>query len=101
MLKKALLGLWATCVCLIFNAGGTFAAANDIVLYATDATNMRGNWARAADATAAGGQLLTSVDKGWSSTGGAQASPADTVDFTFAAPSATSYRVWLRMRGTA
>ena len=55
MLRKALLGLWATCVCTTLGAATAFAAPNDIVLYAIDATNLRGNWSRVADAAAAGG----------------------------------------------
>jgi hypothetical protein len=64
MLRKALVGLWATCVCVTLSATAAFAAVNDIVLYATDATNLRGNWSRGADAAAAAGQLLNSVNKG-------------------------------------
>ena len=102
MFRKALVVLWVTCVCATLGTTSTLAAAaTDIVLYAGDATNLHGNWSRGADASAAGGQLLTSADKGWSNTGAPLASPADSFDFTFTAPAATSYHVWLRMRAGA
>jgi len=74
------------------------AGATDIVLQASDATNLRGNWSRVADTSAAGGQLLSSTDRGWANTGGPLASPSDSFDFVFTAPAATAYHVWLRMR---
>ena len=43
------------------------AAATEIVLYASDAANLHGNWSLAADASTAGGQLLNSADNGWAS----------------------------------
>src|SRR5471030_2231608 len=99
MFRKTFMALCATCVFLM----PLFASASgsDIVLYATDSSNAHGNWARASDPTAAGGQTLTSADKGWSNTGGPLASPPDYVDFTFTAPSATPYHMWMRMRATA
>ena len=50
--------------------------------------------------SAAGGQLLSSADSGWANTSGPSTAPANSVDFTFSAPSATAYHVWLRMRAT-
>ena len=38
---------------------GLHASAPDIVLFASDAANMKGNWARAADSSAADGQALS------------------------------------------
>jgi hypothetical protein len=52
------------------------AAAPDIVLYASDAVNVSGNWSRATDATAANGQTLVSVDQGWSTPNALLAVPA-------------------------
>jgi len=100
MEKRALLGLAAVCVCAALSANGALAAGADIVLYGTDATNLRGNWSRVADASAAGGQVLSSADNGWANTAGPASAPANSVDFTFSAPSATAYHVWLRMRAT-
>lgn len=96
MFRKALVALWSTCAFLTANAAG--AAPGDIVLYATDGSNLHGNWIRQPDSTAAGGQVLASVDRGWANTAGALASPADFIDFRFNAPSGTPYRLWVRMR---
>src|SRR5215475_1822676 len=96
-----LLGLCATCVCVALQAPVAAAAATDIVLYASDAVTLRGNWSRATDGTAAGGSMLASVDRGWSNTAAPSASPADYVEFPFAAAAATPYHLWLRLRATA
>ena len=77
------------------------AATSDVVLYASDSVNLHGNWSRVSDATAAGGQTLSSTDRGWSNTGGPLASPADYFEFTFDAPSNTPFHVWLRVRASA
>src|ERR1700681_1206850 len=77
-----------------------YAATGDIVLYSSDVTNVIGNWTKTSNSFAAGGQQLTSVDKGWSTPDSPLASPADYFEATFNAPSATTYHVWLRLRGT-
>lgn len=97
MFQKALLGLWATCVYAALGATNV-SAATDVVLYAADAANVRGNWARAQDPTAAGGQLLVSTDKGWATADRALASPVDSFEFSFTATANTPYHVWLRLR---
>src|SRR5262245_56923291 len=74
------------------------AAATDVVLYATDASNLRGNGSRVADGGAAGGQMLVSADRGWSSADSALSAPADSFDFTFTADANTAYHVWFRLR---
>ena len=90
------------CVCvwigLIGMANGGAAATPDVVLYATDAVTLRGNWARQSDASAAAGRSLASADNGWSMTGTPLATPADYAEFTFSAPSSTRFHVWLRLR---
>ena len=101
MKKIALRALWATCVSLTLGSSRATAASNDIVLFASDAASMKGNWARAADPGAAGGQALSSADLGWSSTTNGTASPADYVEFTFNATAGTPYRIWLRLRAGA
>jgi len=97
MRKTALMGAWATCVCLAL-AGTARAATGDIVLYAADATNLHGNWARTPESTAAGSQTMTSVDKGWSATDAPLAAPVDYFEATFNANAGTKYHVWLRLR---
>src|SRR5215467_8652864 len=94
MVKKALVGLWAVCVLFAPRAN---AAGTDVVLYASDATVLHGNWTRTADVSAAGGQMLASADKG-ASFNNPSPSPADYVEFTFTAPANTPHHLWARMR---
>ena len=101
MRKTALMGLWAACVCVAAQQTPTAAATPDVVLYAVDAATLRGNWALVADSSAAAGTRLNSADLGWSNTTAPIPAPADYVEFTFVAPAATPYHVWLRMRATA
>ena len=74
------------------------AAASEIVLYASDAANLHGNWALAADASTAGGQLLNSADNGWASADTPMAAPGHYFEFTFSAPANTPFHIWLRLR---
>lgn len=74
------------------------AAATDVVLYASDASLVRGHWGAAASSTAAAGRLMRSADQGFSSTQAPHASPANYFEMSFDAPAATTYRVWLRLR---
>ena len=85
---------------MMVGAGVRAFAAGDIVLYSTDFTTIRGNWATAATTTGAGGQMLSSIDRGWSATAAPQAAPADYVEATFSAPSYTPYHVWVRLRAS-
>jgi endonuclease/exonuclease/phosphatase family metal-dependent hydrolase len=77
------------------------AAAGDVVLYSTDFQTMQGNWSRVAASDAAGGQMLSSADLGWSSPDSALAAPTNYVEATFSVPSATPYHVWVRLRAGA
>ena len=74
------------------------AATGDVVLYASEATVVKGNWTAAASGGAASGRSMGSQDNGWSSTASPQAAPANYFEMTFTAPANTSYRVWLRLR---
>jgi endonuclease/exonuclease/phosphatase family metal-dependent hydrolase len=76
------------------------AAAEEIVLYASEASVVRGNWGAASSSTAAGGQTMRSNDYGFSSADVPQASPANYFEMSFDAPAGTTYRVWLRLRAT-
>ena len=73
-------------------------SASEIVMHASDASNTRGNWARAAITSAAGGQAMRSVDRAWSSPDRPLSAPEHYFDLTFSAPANTQYRVWLRLR---
>lgn len=74
------------------------AAPPDVVLYAADATNLRGAWAPRVDVSAAGGQSIADSDNGWSATSNALASPAHSFDLTFTAAASTPYHVWFRLK---
>lgn len=99
---RAHVGWWSSCVFVLLAV--TRAAAtgpSEIVLYATDAINLHGNWTKTADGSAAGGQVVTSADLGWSTTAAPVAAPADYFDFTFNAEGGVPYRLWLRLRAGA
>ena len=76
------------------------AAPGDLVLYASDAVNRSGNWALASDSTTRG-QVLSSIDRNWSTANAPLAAPADSFTFTITAPANTPYHVWLRLRSGA
>jgi hypothetical protein len=81
-------------------ANAATAAPADVVLYAADAANLHGNWTRIPDATGAGGQMMSSVDRGWS-TDVPLSGPTNYFDFTFSAPANTAYHVWMRLRAAS
>ena len=74
------------------------AATPSVVLYAADAINLRGNWSRVSDASAAGGQLLSNADNNWGRPDAPLANPGDYFEFRFTAPANTPYHVWLGLR---
>ena len=74
------------------------ASSGDIVLYASDATYVKGNWAKGSVAGAADSTAVLSTDLGWATPDAPLASPPNYFEFTFDAPAATNYRVWLRLR---
>ncbi len=91
------------CVCAAFVlcAVRSASAADNIVAYASDVTTVGGNWSRTSDSSAAGGQMMAGVDRGWSTADVPLASPGDAFEIAFDAPPATPYRVWVRMRASA
>jgi hypothetical protein len=72
----------------------------EIVIHAAElpAANLHGNWALAADATAAGGVALRNADRGVAKITAPAASPASYVDVPFSAERGVPYQIWLRMR---
>lgn len=74
------------------------AIASDIVLYPSESTVRKGNWADAASSGAAGGRSMMSTDLGWATPHAPLASPSHYFEMTFDAPAGTTYRVWLRLR---
>src|SRR5688572_9425818 len=101
MKKKALAGVWTTCALLLLASASARAAEPEIVLHASDAINLQGNWTRVADATAAGGQTMSSADNGWATTAAPLATPVHFFEFTFNAAANTPYQIWVRLRATA
>jgi hypothetical protein len=101
MIKRALAGVCATCVLLLPGSTGLRAAGPEVVLYAADAINIQGNWQRVPDPTAAGGQMMSSTDSGWSSTTTPLASPTHFFEANISATAGTGYHVWLRLRATS
>lgn len=97
MRRRARVCSWWTCVCLLASALPAHAAS-DVVLYAGDVTTIRGNWSRAADAGAAGGQRMASSDRGWSAADAPLASPADYFEVPLNVEAGVAYHVWVRMR---
>jgi endonuclease/exonuclease/phosphatase family metal-dependent hydrolase len=101
-------GWWARCATSALIAGAALlitrgelrvsAASSEIVLYASDVTNVQGNWGKWSGGDAAGGQYMASVDAGWSTLDGALQYPGDYFEASFNADGSTPYHVWLRMR---
>ena len=71
--------------------------SSEIVLYASDVARLSGNWARRSLASAAGGEMLASADRGWSSADAPLANPADYFEMTFTPEANRPYRIWLRL----
>jgi hypothetical protein len=76
----------------------TIATKTEIVLYASDAKKLVGNYQLVADTTAAGGSARWNCDIGVSKVAEASASPASYAEFTFYAEAGRPYHVWLRGR---
>jgi hypothetical protein len=70
----------------------------DVVLYASGASVVAGNWQMVADETAAGGVRIWNPDAGLAKLNTAFAQPADYFELTFDAEAGVAYRVWLRGR---
>jgi endonuclease/exonuclease/phosphatase family metal-dependent hydrolase len=96
---------WTVCAALaaavlLMARGGlrVSAAGSEVVLYASDVTNVQGNWGKWSGGDAAGGQYMASVDYGGSALNNALSSPDDYFEASFNADSGTPYHVWLRLR---
>src|SRR5436190_1536426 len=85
--------LWSVFAVLMMG-GHALAAAPNVVIYASDVTTLKGNWTKKSTSGAAGGQSMSSTDRGWSSPDAPLASPPDYFEASFSAPAGTAYRVW-------
>jgi hypothetical protein len=74
--------------------------AGDIVIHAASVPSaaLHGNWALAADTSAAGGVALLNANQGAAKATAAAATPASYVDVPFTAQAGVPYQIWIRMR---
>jgi acid phosphatase type 7 len=86
-------------LCVSLAAVASRAAASDIVLYSSDVRIHSGMWARVANTTAAGGEMWTTPDDGWSTVDAPIPAPAHYLEMNFDAEASTTYQIWLRLRG--
>ncbi len=75
---------------------GAALSPNDIVLYATDAQTVVGNWTVVSDSTAAGGKRLNNSNLGAATITTPKAAPADYFELAFTAQAGVPYRIWIR-----
>jgi hypothetical protein len=80
------------------DSGGSANATNEVVLYASDAPSLTGNWVRTADSSAAGGTRVWNPNQGAAKLETALASPADYFELTFIADGDKPYHLWARMK---
>lgn len=85
--------------CCLVTVSSSPAASGDIVLYATEADVVSGMWSRVQASGVAGGSMLTTPDNGWSAVDVPLATPEHYFEIGFDAAAATTYQVWLRLRG--
>ena len=76
------------------------AGTGDIVLYASTASPVVGQWSVVADATAAGGKRLSNPNVGATRLNTALANPADYFELRFTASAGRPYRLWMRGKAT-
>ena len=71
-------------------------AADEVVLRVADATVIRGAWTQVADATAAGGVRLETVDLGVPKPDAPSPNPTSYFELTFTAQAGIPYHLWVR-----
>ena len=88
-----------------FEVYGTSSAPNpgaqDVVIYASDAMSMHGDWTRATDTTSPNNTKMLTPDDGMTNPNAPLANPVDYVDITFNATANVPYTIWLRMKASA
>jgi len=72
------------------------APGTDIVLYAANASVIKGTWSVVADATAAGGKRIANADAAAAKLAAPLAAPANYFELTFNADAGVGYRLWMR-----
>ena len=81
---------------LLISGISAYAAAGDIVLYASKAPTRKGSWSVVSDSTAAGGSALRNTDAGGAIISQPMASPGNYFELQFPANGMTPYRIWIR-----
>jgi hypothetical protein len=81
------------------SAALTLKTSEEIVIYASDATRIGGDFQLVADATAANSQRLWNPNRFAAKILSASASPANYAEFTFYAEKGRAYRLWIRGKG--
>jgi hypothetical protein len=76
----------------------TIATKSEIVLYASDAKKLVGNYQLTADASAAGGTVLWNPDLAAAKLTTASGTPVSYAEFTFYAEAGRAYHLWIRGR---
>ena len=81
-------------------AGAQTPGPDDVVLWTAAASpvDVRGDWVREADPTAAAGVVLSNPDRGRSRISPASALPTNYFEIRFSAKRSTAYHLWIRMR---
>jgi hypothetical protein len=78
----------------------TVTPQKEIVLHVAESAQTVGNWARAADATAASGFVLRDVDNGAPKVTVPLANPYSYSEFGFYADPSQTYKLWVRLKAT-
>ena len=76
-------------------------SADEVVLYAKNASPIAGNWRLVGDATAAGGSRIEQPNAGAPKVTVPAASPANYFELTFTAQANRPYRLWLRGKASS
>jgi len=80
-----------------FTTGSGTGSSTEVVIYATDVTDIHGSWSKTADSSAAAGIKLTNPDAGVDVLAAPLASPTNYFDVQFQANAGTRYRLWMRI----
>jgi len=79
----------------------TASGAGDVVLYASDVSQMAGAWQLVGDATAAAGVRIRNPDAGAAKLAAPLAAPAHWAEWSFTAEKGRPYRLWIRGKADA
>ena len=98
MIVRRIVLLYVFIPLVILIASVKVSSAQEIVLYASQASVKVGNWSSVGDSSAAGGARLNNVDFGAGKVTTPAANPAHYAELTFSASAGKAYRLWIRGR---